>query len=148
VTSIAVEKSQAEIRGLLRRFIDGGYRIEERKSADGTEHAALAFSNGQHEVRFVAEIDPPDYDAVSVLARRARTRTRAEIEDELREAHRRETWHGLAQAIKARLRSVDVGVQTFEEAFLANIVVDTDTGETVYQRMSTQLALPAPAAGA
>jgi hypothetical protein len=147
MTSIAVEKSQAEIRGLMRRFISGGYRIEEQQLADGRELAVLAFSNGQHAVRFVAEIAAPDYDEMASRARRARSKSRAEIEDEMREAHRRVTWHGLAQAMKARLRSVDVGVQTFEEAFLANILVD-GTGETVYQRMSEQLALPAPVAGA
>lgn len=52
------------------------------------------------------------------------------------EAHNtavRERWRALALALKAKLVSIEAGVETFEEAFLAHIVMPG--GSTVGQRV-------------
>ena len=57
-----------------------------------------------------------------ILAERQRQRARA-----------------LLLVIKAKLESIDSGVETFEQAFLANIVMSD--GATVYDRVRSDMAL-------
>jgi hypothetical protein len=50
----------------------------------------------------------------------------------------RQRWRALLLAIKAKLESVECGIETFEEAFLAHIVVP-GTGRTMGQHLIPQL---------
>lgn len=51
----------------------------------------------------------------------------------------RQRARALLLVIKAKLESIESGVETFEEAFLANIVMPG--GATVYERVGSDLAL-------
>ena len=52
----------------------------------------------------------------------------------------RQRWRALALVIKAKLESVESGIETTEQAFLANVVVMAD-GFTVYERIKQPIAL-------
>lgn len=49
----------------------------------------------------------------------------------------RSKWRALLLVVRARLESVAAGIETFEEAFLANTV--TQGGETVWERAKPEL---------
>lgn len=147
-TTVAVEKSQASIRTTLVAYIAEGYKIEERRDVGGQEWALVEWGWRGQRVRFEVAVDRPDSGEVSRLTRRARTRTAAEIEEDAREALRRESWRALSRSIDARMRAVNAGVETFEEAFLAHLV--TPDGEQLYEQLrnseqGARLSLPAPA---
>lgn len=55
------------------------------------------------------------------------------------EQRNRQKGRALALVIKAKLESVESGVETFEEAFLANVVMSD--GYTVFERIREQIAL-------
>lgn len=55
------------------------------------------------------------------------------------ERSQRQRARALLLVIKAKLESIESGVETFEEAFLANIVMAD--GQTVHERVSGDLAL-------
>lgn len=121
-TTVAVEKTQAEIQGLLIRkhgatMYTSGWM--------GTQ-AAIEFTIKGRRVRFTIPI-PTDQDPI--LRRKARPgRLRETVE-----AEERRRWRCLLLAIKAKLEIVGSGIAEFEEEFLSNIV--TDNGATVIERI-------------
>lgn len=83
-----------------------------------------------HEIRNVMfELPLPKQDAFKLDGRR-KTRTQ-EKQIEAWEQACRSSWRALLLAIKAKLVSVESKVETFEEAFLAQIVVKDDAGKNV-----------------
>lgn len=52
---------------------------------------------------------------------------------------RRQKWRALLLCIKAKLESVASGIESFEEAFLAHVVLND--GMTVYQHTQSRIAL-------
>lgn len=54
---------------------------------------------------------------------------------------RRSKWRALMLVIKAKVESFESGIETFEEAFLAHIVVGGTGGRTVYEEIKEPLAL-------
>lgn len=142
MTSIPVEKSQADIRAAVMRYLNRGYSIEERVEDDGTEQAVVQFARGEIVVRIVAEVELPDSGEIMQRSRRARTKTAQEIEQEFREQNRKQTWHAIAGSVRARLHAVDRGVSTFEQAFLADIV-SSDGKRTVFEVLRASGEVPA-----
>lgn len=80
----------------------------------------------------------------------------AQSSDKQREQFRRARWRALLLAIKAKFESIEGGIETFEEAFLANIVLPD--GKTVAEHARPAIAssydsgemrplLPAPKKG-
>jgi len=53
--------------------------------------------------------------------------------------HRRQRARSLLLVIKAKLESVESGIETLEQAFLANVVMAN--GQTVYERVAEPIAL-------
>lgn len=68
-------------------------------------------------------------------------RVRFRVTWEASDAAKRQRARALLLVIKAKLESIESGVETFEEAFLANIV--TSNNDTVYERISEDLAIEA-----
>lgn len=157
-TSVSVERSQAEIRRLV---LDAGgveFALAEREvevlssltaprwdqlanryvyekvPAKAVEHA-LAFCLSDRRVQFRMRTKPWQ-DFVARPGSRIRTDSQARAKAD---QHQREQWRALYVTIKAKLVSVESGVETFEEAFLAHVVVQTDHGP----RRFADLALPA-----
>ena len=112
-TSVAPEKSRLEIETLLRRTGATGFA-----SGWGPDDARIMFQKDGRHVRFVLKM-PTDRDVVK------------------RAAEERRRWRTLLLVIKAKLEAVASQVTTFEEEFLAHIVLPG--GETVGERIASQL---------
>lgn len=131
-TTVAVEKSQADIRQLLRKHGAGRFEFGEMTEDDGTTWAALGFAMNGRAIRVRVPLKALDDTAAARKARRARSRTLGEIRGEMIEQEAKRIWRVLFHGLKARLVSVEEGVETFEEAFLAHLV-DPVSGITMWE---------------
>jgi hypothetical protein len=134
-TTVAVEKSQGEIRGLLTRHGAARFAFGEEVDDAGVRWAAVTFSHAALLVRIRVPHKPIDRRALSTKLQRARSKDARTIELEMNEQEARRIWRVMAWNLKARLISVEEGVETFAEAFLAHIV-DPATNRTVYDHLS------------
>lgn len=120
-TSVPVERSRAEIERLVSK-----YGASEFSSGWMGTQAAIQFMAKGRRVRFVLEL--PD----EAWARRNRGR-RSKPLAHLVDAESRRRWRCMLLAIKAKLEVVESGIATFDEEFLAHIVVED--GRTVFDRI-------------
>lgn len=140
-TTVAPEKTEAEIKALLRKR-----GADEIWSGMSTEAALVGFAMQGRRVRFTIKLPA----VTDPRFRGASNREKA------RDAEVRRLWRALLLSIKARLEVVDSGIEQFESAFLAHIVTPDD--RTVYESAApvleaayasgkmprSLLALPAP----
>jgi len=125
-TSVEFEKSIAEIVGLLRKA--GADQIGQMENRTGF---TLGFEMENRRVRFqvtfltkeqVAKMTGPRQDPAKVEQQWRRQRGRA-----------------LLLVIKAKLESVESQVETFEQAFLANVMLPG--GKTLYESVKEPIAV-------
>ncbi len=113
-TAVPVERSKAEIERILGRYgaHEFGYAIKGKM-------AAIMFSaNGKH-LRFILPLPlEGEYNRTPT----GKVRGRGVMQEALATETRRR-WRSLALNIKAKLDSVDTGIEVFEQAFLAQIVL-------------------------
>jgi hypothetical protein len=119
-TSVPVERSRAEIERLVSR-----YGASEFSSGWSGGLAMIQFMAKGRRVRFVLEL--PD----EAWGRKNRGRRQKAVAD-LVDAEGRRRWRCLLLAIKAKLEVVESGIASFDEEFLAHIVVDD---RTVFDRI-------------
>ncbi len=118
-TRVPVSQSRAEIERLLERHQAKQYGT----AVDyDLRKARVQFRLADRIVRFVIEL--PDEKKLG----RAERYERAE----------RQKWRALLLVIKAKLESVENQIETFEEAFLAHIVMPND--QTVAEIVRPQIA--------
>lgn len=143
-TTVSVEKSRAEIEGMLVRYgcDDFGYRI-------ASAGAVLTFEVAGRRVRFTLIL--PSRDDAKFSKKIVRGSWKAMTPDERLKAWEQECrrlWRALALSIKGKLEAVASGIAVFEDEFLAN-VVDPVTGHTAAEIVRPWLSaryagLPAP----
>lgn len=111
-TEVPVSRSKAEIEHLVTRY--GATRFA---SYVDECRAAIIFEAGGRRIRFVLPLP----------ARAAAPSQRAH------EQEQRRIWRALCLVIKAKLESVESGIETLEESFLAQLVLpdDSTVGETI-----------------
>lgn len=126
-TEVSVEKTQQEIQTLVRKHgaseFAGGWTKGE---------AGLSFVVKGRRVQFSVKIP----DGANPKIRQAAGRMRGYLVNNLPKAvaaEERRLWRCLLLAIKAKLEIVVSGIATFEEEFLAHIVVGD--GRTVYDHI-------------
>ncbi len=125
-TTVAVEKSQADIRRMLKSHGCESFEFGEAE-IDGQTWARL--------VRIKVPHKTPDPHELRKKAQRARTQERRlAIVSEAEEQEAKRIWRVIAWNLKARMEAVQEGVETFEEAFLAHLL-DERTGETFYETL-------------
>ena len=127
-TKVAPERSRAEIEQTLNR-----YGAEAFSYGYEGDRAIVAFRAHGRFVRF--EIHTPPLDGfIRTKSRQVRTpvQRRAAQEQAVRQR-----WRALLLVVKAKLESVESGIETFEEAFLAHILLPDST--TVGQYLTPQL---------
>lgn len=108
-TLVPVERTQAELEALLKA--NGATKFM-RGEDEGREVVACWLNERQ--VMFELPLpDPAKFRAQESRARR-----------------RRSSWRALLLCVKAKFVSVASGVEAFEEAFLAQIVVPTENGRS------------------
>ncbi len=130
-TTVPLEKSIMEIMILIRRA--GAEKIGQMEDV---KWFAVQFALANRMIRFRVPFpsidDMPEYDgrksALSPEQRKARL-----------DQAKRQRGRALMLVIKAKLESVESGVETLEQAFLANVVMSD--GCTVYERISEGIAL-------
>ncbi len=139
-TSVAPEKSRAEIETFLRR-----YGADQFVSGWDTGRALIGFRASGRHIRF--ELLMPDPKAPEFRSkRRIHTRSRYNPITQRREtvtvgasgdryeAEVRRRWRALALVIKAKLEAVSTGITTFESEFMAHIVMPD--GRTIGQHVT------------
>lgn len=130
-TVVPVEKSQGEIRKVLYQHKATNFAFTETE-IENTRWAAVDFVLNEQRVRIRVPLKSPDPKVVRTKANNARTRTAEDIERDLFEQEAKRIWRVMFHVLKARLVSVEEGVETFEEAFLAHLV-DPMTGLTMWE---------------
>lgn len=143
-TEVPIERSRAEIEKTLQRYGASHFAYMTEPT-----RAVIAFVADDRRIRF--DLPLPSRDQFVLTAQR-KQRTPPQIES-ARDQACRERWRALGLCIKAKLESVEAGIESFEDAFLAHVVLPD--GQTVaehtrpriaqaYQTGTTQPLLPAP----
>lgn len=127
-TSVTPERSQAEISETLRKYGATGFMFGWQD-----QRAMIAFQAHERNIRFLLDLPHPDDREFKVTASgRSRQNSSAAYESEVRRR-----WRALALAIKAKLEAVATGITTFEDEFMAHIVLPD--GSTVGERVASEL---------
>lgn len=134
-TTVPVEKSQGEIRGLLTRHGAARFAFSEESDDAGVRWAGVTFSHAALMVRIRVPHKPIDEAALRKKVLRARSKDARSLRLEMDEQEAKRIWRVMAWNLKARLVSVEEGVETFAEAFLAHLV-DPATNRTVYDHLA------------
>jgi hypothetical protein len=122
-TEVSVEQSKAEIERILVRFGASHYGVMHAPDA-----AQVIFRAHGRNVRFDLRFPP-------VTDKQFRTGRRRPEDAHAAEVRRR--WRALCMVIKAKLESVQTGITSFEEEFLAHLVLED--GQTVAEHMIPKL---------
>jgi hypothetical protein len=121
-TSVPVEKSKGEIEKLLQqhkcqKFMSG---------VDNESHrATVQFQAHDRIIRFVLTLPDPRDPAHKKIKNSYLQRSATGV-TKLVEQLTRSRWRALLLVIKAKLEAVESGIATFEEEFLAQIVLPDD----------------------
>lgn len=129
-TTVPVERSIAEIVALVKRA--GAERIAQY---DEPERFTVQFTMAGRMVRFRVPI--PSMESMPQRDGRGRALTRAQRIERAAQAARQRA-RALLLVVKAKLESVASEVETFEQAFLANVVMAD--GQTVHERIAAPVA--------
>ena len=139
-TTVPVEKSRAEIEQILRRY--GATQLLAGWD-DERDLAFLGFTAYGRQVKFLLPLPPlSDFKTRTVVVGRSYRREQLiertpEQQVVARDQAVRQRWRALALAVKAKLEAVAIGITTFEQEFLAHIVLPD--GQTVGGWLRPQL---------
>lgn len=114
-TKVPVEKTQGEIRGLVNKNGAISFALFEER-----DKVHLAFEMKLRRIRFT--IPMPE-----------RKMNERPVDEAKRMKVTRSRWRALLLVIKAKLESVEAGIETFEESFLAHIQLPS--GRTVMEEV-------------
>ena len=130
-TTVSVQKSKADIENLLKK-----YGANEFGYATKGNQAMVAFSMEGRKIRVL--INMPVYEDLALTAN-GKKRTAIQIDNAYAQMER-QRWRALLLIVKAKLEAIEQGITTFEEEFMANIVLpDGRTiAETILPQMETQ----------
>lgn len=131
-TTVSIESSQAEIARLIVRF---GARRFMSGFDDDKRLAIVQFEAHNRRVKFILYMPDPSSREFTHNARgQVRNATQR---DNAYQAECRRLWRSLVLVIKSKLEAVESGIETFEDAFLANIVLPS--GQTVGEFIEPQI---------
>jgi len=136
-TVVSVEKSRAEIEGILTRYGATAFAY-----ATNMDKAMIQFQAQGRRIMFVLNLPDPKEDRFIYPTRAGKiVKWRGERPPEAArkdwEQACRQKWRCLALAIKAKLESVQSGIATFEDEFLAHIVMPD--GKTISHHVRPQI---------
>lgn len=118
-TKVPVEQTQAEIRKMITKANADSFGIME---STGIVHIAFRLEN--RNVRFTIPMPKPGG-------------TETKREESARMKQTRSRWRAVMLVIKAKLESVESGIETFDDAFLAHI--QTEDGHTFGEHVKSGL---------
>lgn len=135
-TDVPADRSRAEIEKAVRRY--GGRRFMYGWEEDGnTPRAVVAFVIDERQVRFLLPMPNSQSREFTHTPARKNLRSDAEREKAYEQAVR-SRWRSLGLVIRAKLEAVAAGIVTFEDEFMAHLVLPE--GDTVADRMRPVLA--------
>lgn len=116
-TDVPVERTMEEIRAVLKR-----YQAKSFIAGEIDNRVVVMFEAHERRIRFACPLpnlsDPEFQASVGNQFAKKGEPLQAKYEQAIRQRHR-----ALMLAIKAKLESVESGIETFEEAFMAQIVL-------------------------
>jgi hypothetical protein len=118
-TSVTADQSLIEIKRILERYGAIGF-IHGWDMIDGIRYEAVEFKMRERRVRFVLAL-PDQKDREFQRTPTGRTRIASSAREAWDQAVR-QRWRALALAIKAKLESVEAGIESFDEAFMPQLV--------------------------
>lgn len=149
-TNVSVSKTKGEIDGLLRKHRATGFGVFEEAT-----RAILVFEMASRRIVFHLPLPNRDDKQFHLTARHQRRSADAALA--AWEQACRSRWRALFLCIKAKLESIESGIESFEDAFLAHIQMPD--GHSVSEHVRPRIAaayesgtmqplLPAPKGGA
>lgn len=126
-TSVSTEKTLSEIRSTLKRYEATSFVMMEEE-----KQVIVAFEMENRRVRFVLPLPIRNNFRVKVNGSSTRIGTKEEYERSIRECYR-----ALLLTIKAKLQSVESGIETMDEAFMAQLVLAS--GQTMSEWAKPQI---------
>lgn len=132
-TSVSVDRSRAEIERTLTR-----YGAEQFMSGWKEGQSVIAFKLNNRIIQFTLPLPDKNDDCFKRTPAGRRRRSEADAYREWEQACR-QRWRALGLAIKAKLEAVECGITSFEEEFLAHIVIPGGKG-TVGDWLMPQLS--------
>lgn len=135
-TSVPVEKTRAEIETILNRYGADTFAYMQQPGS-----AAIGFRVLGRQIRFLLPV--PDREEFRRTTKRSGGRPKV-VERSDEQTYRaweqacRQRWRALALAIKAKLEAVESGIASFEDEFLAYVVLPN--GETMGEWARPQFA--------
>lgn len=130
-TDVTSDRSRAEIERTLRRYGATSFAY-----GWGEDMAMIAFQKDSRQIRFELPMPDPKDKAFLFTETRRQRRTDSAAEAAYEQAVR-QRWRALALVIKAKLEAVEAGITTFDDEFLAHMVLPG--GATVGQMIGSQL---------
>lgn len=135
-TSVSVERSKAEIEATLMRYGASAFQ-----SGWDSNKALIEFLMSKRRIRFVLPL--PKRDAKEFTERKVNQSKWSTVPCTPQEQAKRweqacrQRWRALALVVKAKLEAVQTGITTFDDEFLAHIVLPD--GRTTSQWLVPQL---------
>lgn len=130
-TDVPVSKTKGEIDALLRKHRATGFGTFEE-----AERALLVFQMKDRRIRFELPLPDPKDRAYTWSKRGPRS---ADSAAAAWEQACRSRWRALFLCIKAKLESIESGIESFDDAFLAHIQMPD--GKTVGQHVRPEIAI-------
>lgn len=130
-TSVSVEKSRTEIEHVLERY--GADQFAYGRD-DSRGIASIQFCAHQRHVRFLLTLPRPDERQFKQSKRGWRS---PEVARKHWEQACRQRWRALVLCVKAKLEAVESRISTFEDEFMAHILLPG--GRTVGEVMRPQI---------
>ena len=126
-TVVSVDKSQAEIKKTLTKYGASGFVFGEKAEA-----AMVLFEMKERKVKFMLPLPILQPHTSAWNQKKGLYYSQDKLDKELRRR-----WRCLLLAIKSKLECVETGIATFEQEFMAHIVLPN--GATVGQVMIPQI---------
>lgn len=126
-TEVSSDRSRAEIERTLVRY---GASAFSYGWEDG--RAAIQFDKEGRRIRFILPL-PDREDRAFRLSPTGRARTSAAAATAYEQAVK-QRWRALALVVKAKLEAVEAGIVTFEQEFMAHMVLPG--GQSVYEAVA------------
>jgi hypothetical protein len=129
-TVVAVERSKGEIEALIHRA-----GADEFASGTRPGQSMIQFKLRGRVIRFMLPLPKQDEKRFTVCGRYNSIQRSPEAAFKAWEQACRERWRALFLSIKAKLYSIECGIESFDSAFMAQIVMPN-------QRTMEELCLP------
>jgi hypothetical protein len=128
-TQVPVDKSKAEIEKTLRRYGATSFAYY-----SDHQRAIVAFVKNERQIRFALPMPDPNDREFTHSSRGPRSPS---VREGIYEQATRQKWRALNLVIKAKLEAVEAGIVTFEDEFMAHMVLPN--GATVAEYVGPQI---------